>query len=56
MKKYQLKYNDGMGLVVLVESEIFYDILKYIDHTLKTIEYMSVWVDGQMLDWWRIIQ
>ena len=46
IKKYQLKENFGNKLVIICESDIIFDILKYIDQTLETIEYLSLWMDG----------
>lgn len=56
MKKYQLKFEkrlvNGTEFKILVESDMIYDILRFI--TLKGeyyyTKYLSLWMDGKVLE------
>ena len=52
MKKYQLKYNNETELVVILRSDILYDILfwcgRFRDE--EDLKKCSVWMDGKVLE------
>jgi len=52
MKKYQLKYNNGTELLVLLKADILYDILKFIKYRIsnKNLAKLSIWMDGKVLE------
>lgn len=54
MKKYQLKINEDNKLKVIKESDIFFDILFFINKglitTISGLKTISVWMNGQVLD------
>ena len=52
MKKYVLMWNNGNKLEVVRESDILYDILKYVNHVdFKYISALSLWMDGKVLEY-----
>ncbi len=53
MKKYQLKWNNGIELEIVKESDILFDILFYMNaHFILTrigLQSVSIWMNGQVL-------
>ena len=51
MKKYQLKFDDGIIQTILKEADTIEEIFVYVNFSYyKIIDKLSLWMDGKVLD------